>query len=100
MTDFDYELILNTPMAKNDAGAETIRGYLLRITQEVWRYGEGFSGKRPFGNSGWDWEIFEALAEAGIIEATYDDDGNIDFLADEKLARRVIAEAIAWWVAA
>jgi hypothetical protein len=61
----------------NDAGAETIGEYLTFLLERVWVEGEGFSGKRPFGNSSWHYEIYEALADAGIIEATKDEDGYI-----------------------
>lgn len=54
----------------NDAGAETIRDYLVALVREVWREGEGFSGKRPFGNSGWDWDLYMALAKAGLLAST------------------------------
>jgi hypothetical protein len=64
--------ILNVPMRDNDAGAKTIGEYLLRLLVKVWDEDEGFSGKRPFGNSGWTHDLYSALAEAGIIEAEKD----------------------------
>lgn len=68
--------VLNAPMGENDADAKTIREYLVFLGREVWCVGEGFSGKRPFGNSSWEYEIYNALAENNLIEAqyhTYDD---------------------------
>jgi hypothetical protein len=64
--------ILSIPMKENDAGASTIGEYLLRLLVKVWDEDEGFSGKRPFGNSGWTHDLYAALAEAGIIEAEKD----------------------------
>jgi hypothetical protein len=61
-------------MKKNDSGANTIRGYLIALTREVWREGEGFSGKRPFGNSSWEWDVFRALVDAGYIAGTIDEE--------------------------
>lgn len=57
----------------SDAGENiTIRDYLRRLLEAVWVEEECFSGKRPFGNSGWKWEVFMALAKAGFVEATFD----------------------------
>jgi hypothetical protein len=41
----------------SDAGDNiTVRDYLFKILMMVWD--EGFDGKRPFGNSGWDHELY------------------------------------------
>ncbi|BAD58868.1 hypothetical protein [Nocardia farcinica] len=71
--------VLDIPMRDdNDADASTIRDYLIELLKTVWDEGEEFSGKRPFGNSGWKYELFEALAGAEAIEATFDDDGFLE----------------------
>jgi hypothetical protein len=64
----DPQAILNIPMQQNDAGATTVRGYLVALAREVWTETDGFSGKRPFGNSGWEHEVYSALAKTGHIE--------------------------------
>ena len=46
----EAQRVLNLPMQDNDAGAATIRDYLVALVREVWRERDGFSGKRPFGN--------------------------------------------------
>lgn len=61
------EQILATPMQKNDAQASTIREYLAALAKGVWVQGEGFSGKRPFGMSGWHYDLYQALVVAGHI---------------------------------
>lgn len=43
-----------------DAGG-TLRTALGNILKELMLEGEGFSGKHPFGNSGWEDEMAEAL---------------------------------------
>lgn len=45
--------ILDLPMDKeeNDAQASSVRGYLKTLLKTLWEEGEGFSGKRPLGNS-------------------------------------------------
>lgn len=67
-----------SPMQANDACAATIRGYLVALLEELWKHGECFGGKRPFGNSGWEYELYEALGRAGVIEITFDDEGFLD----------------------
>lgn len=50
--EIDGAKILEIEMGENDADASTIKSYLLSLLTELWSKGEGFSGKRPFGNSG------------------------------------------------
>lgn len=85
--------VLNTPMRNNDAGAATIREYLVALLSVVWRERDGFSGKRPFGNSGWEYEIYDALHEAGHVVGVVDEDGYLDEV-DTRTADRLIADAI------
>lgn len=59
--------ILAVRMQSNDARAETIQDYLISLAEEVWFEEEGFSGKRPFGNSGWQGEVILSLVVAGAI---------------------------------
>jgi hypothetical protein len=70
--------ILNTPMDDNDSGADSIGGYLTALLTEIWREGECFSGKRPFGNSGWEVDLYLPLVKAGYISGTIDEDGYLD----------------------
>lgn len=79
--------VLALPMARNDAGAATIRDYLVAIVERVWDEGEGFSGKRPFGNSGWDWELYDALSKAGELPITH---GEVDSGEGDRLIRSAI----------
>ena len=58
-----------------DLGECTIRTYLIQIARQCWIDGEGFSGKRPFGNSGWKYDICNALATGGFINGERDGDG-------------------------
>lgn len=77
----------------NDAGAETVRAYLAKLLQTLWREEEGFNGKRPFGNSGWQSDIHLALVNAGLIPGTFDEDGCLDSV-DEEAADAVLLAAI------
>lgn len=88
--------ILDTPMDENDSGADTVRGYLVALAAKVWEHGECFSGKRPFGNSSWECDIYAALAKAGYIVATFDEDGYLDEVPrdEERKADALVAAAI------
>lgn len=69
------ELLL-VPMQENDAGAATVGGYLQALLSKLWQEEEGFSGKRPFGNSGWADELYRPLIAAGKVEGgKLDEDG-------------------------
>lgn len=60
-TDEDVEVLgVELP----DGGS--IREWFVAAMQALWEEGESFSGKRPFGNSGWDGEIEEAVVAAGL----------------------------------
>lgn len=59
--------VLDLPMGKNGAEALTIRDYLVALADLVWKGGEDVV-KRPFGNSGWQDEVYRALAEGGLID--------------------------------
>lgn len=53
----------------SDAGDElTMLEYFEQLLQTLWDEGEGFSGKRPFGNSGWQGEVIQALAAAELVK--------------------------------
>ena len=75
MTCKDY---LNIPMQDNDAGAKTIGGYLKKLLLTLWNEKECFSSKRPFGNSGWEYEIYQALISAKVVDGKLDECGYVD----------------------
>jgi len=85
--------ILNTPMQDNDAGAKTIGDYLIALLATIWKEEDCFSGKRPFGNSDWTYDIYAALVRANLLDGRFDEEG---FLEDynEKRGKIMIAEAI------
>lgn len=87
------EQVLALPMEGNDSGADTVHGYLIALLAAVWSEGEGFSGKRPFGNSGWEWDVYTALGKAGFIQATFDEEGFLDD-CDDDAGSKLIADAI------
>lgn len=68
---------LDLPLADNDADAATVRDYLAKLLRKVWTETEGFDGKRPFGNSSWEYELYTPLVKAGLIAGRLDEDGFI-----------------------
>jgi len=72
----------------------TIRDYLKTLLLEVWFQEEGFNGKRPFGNSGWKYDIYICLIKNKIVKGTLDEDGYIEEFKDHKKADKIIANYI------
>lgn len=87
-------LVLDCPMGDNDAGAATVREYLVKLLAEVWTERECFNGMRPFGNSGWEYEVYAALIAADLVTGVLDEDGYIDDV-DHGTASRLVSDAIA-----
>jgi hypothetical protein len=84
--------ILDCPMGENDAEAETVRDYFKALLFALWAEAEAFSGKRPLGNSDWQFEVYESLIKAGLIPGKIED-GEVH-LDDMRGADKLIFEAI------
>jgi len=73
----------------NDANAKTLGEYLLKLLLTLWDEKEGFSGKKPFGNSDWSFEIYQAMQDAKLLDP--DSDGDLSdkeiAIADKMLAK-------------
>lgn len=82
--------VLALPIASNDA--DTIGEFLIALLRALWSEREGFSGKRPFGESGWDSELYIALIHAGMVTGTMN--GGYLMTVDEREADRLILAAI------
>jgi len=79
----------------------TVRAYLAEFLVALFEQGESFSGKRPFGNSGWENEILVPLVRQGAIKGRiheYKEEGYGEsyevFDYDNSEAGRVIEELI------
>lgn len=70
--------ILELEMGLNDPGATTIRSYLIMLLAELFQKEEAFCGKRPFGNSGWKYELYRPLINAGILKGKIEDDDIVE----------------------
>jgi hypothetical protein len=73
----------------------TIREYLQRLLTTLWYEEEGFSGKRPFGNSSWQYEVFDPLVRYGVVPGDIEKcpDGRA-WPHDNKAAHKIIADLI------
>jgi hypothetical protein len=91
LKDYSPDDLLNTPMLTNDAKAKTVRVYLVTLLLHVWRDGENFDGKRPFGNSGWWTELGEAFMHAGYARGG-EEDGEPDYDETDALVRTALVE--------
>ena len=78
-------------------GERTLRVWLRDVLLTFWEQGEGFSPKRPFGDSSWYSSIADALESAGfddpdatvsaaISELFAEATGNLPATADDKPA--------------
>lgn len=52
----------------------TIRQYFCALLTRLFEEGEGFSGKRPFGNSGWESDLYGPLIDAGAVKGTWNEE--------------------------
>lgn len=89
--------VLNLPIDPdhNGARAKTIGEYLVALLLKLWREGDEFSGKKPFGDSGWEYELYYPLVQFGVVDGKLDDNGELyEDNFDSRQADRVIAEAI------
>lgn len=83
----DGRLILDLPMREgNEAYAATIRDYLislLRVAMDI---------KSPWGNSGWEYDLYKALADGGFVAAERDENGYIEWRNFDKIAATGLIE--------
>lgn len=87
--------ILNIHLFNTDASIApiSIRQYLYTLLRDLWIKEDGFSGKRPFGNSGWKYEIFIGLIREGVIEGSLDENGYLED-CDDAAGDKVILACI------
>jgi hypothetical protein len=74
----------------------TVANYLRELLLTLWHEGEGFSGKRPFGNSGWEYDLYVPLIKAGAIpgELDVEDDFEGVYSVDDAAARELVDKLI------
>src|SRR5271157_4235411 len=77
---------------EGDLGEQTLVDYLKSLLETMWQEGEGFSGKRPFGNGGWQFDVYRALVRTDLVEGLIKDGElvNCDTKAGDALVLAVI----------
>lgn len=76
----------------------TVREYFHRLLSTLWHEEDGFSGKRPFGNSCWQLSMIYGLIESGFIAGNIerDDELLVEYATyNEKEANEFIQSIIA-----
>lgn len=70
--------ILKVPMGEHADAGPTVGDHLRTTLKALIREGEGFSGKRPLGNSDWDYQLARALIQHKVILGTLDEFGDLE----------------------
>lgn len=88
--------VLHCPMDPgNDARAKTVGEFLGVLLCTLWEENEQFSGKRPLGNSDWQWQVYEAMVKNGLIAGILYEGHLEDFsYEEEEKADDLILQAI------
>jgi hypothetical protein len=92
MKTLDHEDALGLRFDSDAGDNSTIRQYLYALLSTLWEEGEGFSGKRPFGNSGWESDLYSALAKGGYVKG--DSEGYVERGPERDKARAIVSELI------
>lgn len=68
-----------------------------RLLSTLFEEGESFSGKRPFGNSGWEGDLAEPLVRAGVLTGEFCEEDGGGYLDDydQSSYERLVSEMIA-----
>lgn len=72
--------ILKLPVEEE---AENIGAFLHKLLITLWVEGEGFSGKRPFGDSNWDFVLYKTLVNFEVVDGSIDEYGNLESFNEE-----------------
>lgn len=87
--------ILNYPYDFRDCDAHNIKEYFHSLLHTLWLEGEGFSGKRPFGNSGWEYDLYIPLIVMDAVDGKIDEEYGDLISCDNRAANKLVFELIA-----
>ena len=79
--------ILELKCGQMDFKHISIRQHLHELMSTLWEEGEGFSGKKPFGNSGWEYDLYKPLVIHGIVKGDVDEYGDIENFSHKECHR-------------
>lgn len=91
MADDQARRLLDLPLPPNESGATTVRGYLTELLIRLWEYENMFSGKRPFGMSGWQYDLYVPMIRAGLVTGEFDADDELVRFDDVRADDLVLA---------
>ena len=87
--------VLDLKFKSNDLGKKvTIRQFFFELMKTLWIEQDDFSGKRPFGNSGWDWDLISCLVKNKLIKGKLDEDGYLEDYDNEEVDNFVISQIL------
>ncbi len=91
MDQFDDDMVraLQAPVEIEGADVATIGELLGNLAAGTWS-NSNWNGKRPFGNSGWHWDVYAALIKAGLISGRIEIDAEgsyVETLNDDERAK-------------
>lgn len=55
----------------------TVKDFFKELLKRLFKEMECFSGKRPFGNSDWEYDMCACFIKNGIVDGKIDEDGYI-----------------------
>ena len=89
---FDVNKALAAVMGPgSDHPGKTVEEYLALLLTTLINEDEGFSGKRPFGNSGWMCDLAVALIRAGQLPGRLEEDDQPEGYTDKDLVKALNA---------
>jgi hypothetical protein len=94
MKNFD-ESVLALPVVGDFEG--TVGEMFTELACKVWMEGEGFSGKRPWGNGGWKYSVYATLIEGGFIKGRLDEDGFVKWVEDTREVDKALVALVKEW---
>lgn len=63
----EAQAVMALPMRPNRANAATVGEYMQRLLQALWEEGDGFRGYAAFGSSGFQFPVYDALRDGGML---------------------------------
>lgn len=87
--ELELRRVLDCPMGSSPTDAGTVRQYLVDILHVIW----DDSPKRIFGESDWQFHVYEALIRGNLVDGVIDPDGYVDEL-DEPAADALVLDSI------
>lgn len=91
--DLAHQVLHCRMITPNDGDAATVGEFLGLLLSTLWLQNEGFSGKRPLGNSDWQHQVYTSLIEGGLVEGVVNKWGEVEpenfYAADELILQAI-----------